>query len=176
MKTNSDNDANEANFREIVRQYEPRLRAYLRTIASKNLDLDEIVQDTFVIVWKKFDFLMKSEQDSRLHFSWICGIGSRVLQNAERSQVRHFNRLQRLGHERSTEGPSETLSAEILERLKFEKKIAPLSVEDRMIAVLILWEDANVQEIAATCNCSDAAAYKKIQRVISKLRDAYEYE
>jgi RNA polymerase sigma factor (sigma-70 family) len=176
VKTNSENDANEANFREIVRKYEPRLRAYLRTIAQKNLDIDEIVQDTFVIVWRKFEFIVNSEQDSRLHFSWICGIGSRVIQNAERSNARHINRLQRLGHERSTESPSETLTSEILERLKFEKKIAPLSVEDRMIAVLILWEDANVKEIAAVCNCSDAAAYKKIQRVISKLRQAYEYE
>lgn len=176
MKTNSEDDANEANFREIVRRYEPRLRAYLRTIASKNLDLDEIVQDTFVIVWKKIDFLVKSEHDSRLHFSWICGIGSRVLQNAERSNVRHFNRIQRLGHERSSESESETPTAEILERLKFEKKIAQLSVEDRMIAVLLLWEDANAREIAATCNCSDAAAYKKIQRVISKLREVYRNE
>jgi DNA-directed RNA polymerase specialized sigma24 family protein len=72
----------------------------------------------------------------------------------------------------NTENPS----AVILERMKFNSKISCLGLEDRMVALLVFWEDADVHQIATACECTVDTAYKKIQRVKRKIREEYAHE
>lgn len=58
-------------FTEIVRQHERRLRAVLVRVLDDARDVDEAVQDTFVLAWRHLD---RYRGDAAL-FTWLYRIG-----------------------------------------------------------------------------------------------------
>lgn len=162
-------------FRQIVYEFEPRIRAYLQTISLNVREIDDVLQETFIIVWKRFDHFT-SEVKAHQRFAWICGAALNSIRHLERTHVRHLRRVRRINHDRTAVVKPGDTNNVIDERMTFTQKIASMSLEERLIATLLVWEDANAQTIATLCNCSQEAAYKKLQRVTAKLRKAYEHE
>lgn len=160
-------------FESAVQLFEPRLRAYLRTVSV--VELEDVIQETFLILFKKFDFF-RGLNDVARQFSWLCGISIRVSRNHHRSKFRHSRRVSRLIHERDGQDSETNSIVESEIRIQFASKIASFTLEERMIAVMVVWDDADAHTVSTMCECSLANAYKKIQRVLVKLRRAYENE
>ena len=157
----------ELEFRVLVKEMEPRLRAFARVACSRAIDIDEAVQETFLVAWRRFeDLTLGIPVDKR--FSWLCATLVGQVRNIERRERRHLRRLATLRNERQVStgdhfGLSET-------RIAFERAVKTLEVEDRVVLLMSIWEDISVSEIAEFRNSSYEATKKHLQRLKSHVR------
>ena len=71
MTTESDLNKNEV-FLKLLAQSEVILRSYLRSLVYNQNDLSEVMQNTFIVGWKKYDQFSGSKTDFT---KWLCIIG-----------------------------------------------------------------------------------------------------
>ena len=71
-------------FAEQLRQNQARLHGYLYSLMRDVHDADDLLQQTILILWNKFD----SFDDSRSFFAWACGIARGEVSNFLRSRAR----------------------------------------------------------------------------------------
>ena len=66
-------EQNDNRYNEFVRLYshhEPHIRAFLRSLLPTWQDVDEVIQEVSIIIWKKFDKFDRSTDFMR----WVCVI------------------------------------------------------------------------------------------------------
>lgn len=160
----------EAAFAEIVNRYEGRLRNYVRRISSfPDEEVEEILQDVFVAVWKNlrgFDVKIKFS-------SWIY----RITHNQTISLFRKFKSR---GRDKEAELTSELflpmrenfvdeVDAQIDAGL-IQTALAELSDKYREVLVLRFFEDLSYEEIADVLRCPVGTVSTLVARARKKFR------
>jgi RNA polymerase sigma factor (sigma-70 family) len=167
-------DLLQVQFKAVLLQTEPRLRQYLSIVLPQTSDVDDIVQETFLVAWNRREYFFEKVQDSD-RFAWLCGVANHRLQHKRRSDFRHLRRWDMQDNLRSLIHPLNIDPiANSDSRLSLLAYISQLSITDQLILLMTYWDDATVAEIAVLLDSSIATAQKRIQRAIERLRKVYE--
>lgn len=75
-------DGDLAAFEVLVRRYTPMMRAYVRRVLGASADVDDVVQEAFVIAWQRLSEL----EDPAAVKSWLMRIVSRKAMDRVRSR------------------------------------------------------------------------------------------
>lgn len=167
-------DILQSQFKAMLLETEPRLRRYLFVIVGQISEIDDIIQETFLVAWNRREHLLCQVPQNE-QFAWICGVANYRLHHKRRSDYRHLRRWdsqenqQFLVHSRN-----DNQIENIENRLSLLGYISRLSATDQMILLLTYWNDATTTEIAVLLGSSMATAQKRIQRAIERLRKEYE--
>jgi len=69
-KENAEDDARYETFVARFAHYEPDLRRFIRSLLPTAVDTDEVIQQTAIVIWRKFD-----QYDPKTNFmKWACVI------------------------------------------------------------------------------------------------------
>ncbi len=129
-------------------------------------DLDELVAETFVIVWRRLDVVPGDEGER----PWIIGVARHVLQNAQRSRRRRRSYEDRV-RARTTDASAEE---GVVARDRVRSALASLSATDREVLELSAWDGLDAEAIAAVLDITANAAAVRLSRATSRFRAALE--
>jgi RNA polymerase sigma-70 factor (ECF subfamily) len=172
--------SDEAAFVEIVNRYEAKLRRYISRISAfPDEEIEEILQDVFLSVWKNLRGF-----DTRIKFSsWIYRI-------AHNQTISLFRKFKSRGREQEEELTSELfipvaddfashVDAKIDAEL-IQTALAEMPEKYREILVLRFFEDLSCDEIADVLRCSVGTvstlvsrARKKFHSVVDELHISF---
>ena len=165
--------AREARFRDIYTAHYPALYAYALRRSSDPAEAHDVVADTFLVLWRRFEEAPQVDDELR---PWLFGVARRVFASHDRTQRRRDRLAQRLA-ETVAEGASleEQASRRDDARRLFEA-LFELSDEERELLMLAAWERLPMTEIAQILGCSENAASIRLHRARKRLSVAYEKE
>jgi RNA polymerase sigma factor (sigma-70 family) len=135
-------------FETLFRRYYPRLRRFLERMTRRPQLVDEIVNDTMLVVWRKADtFNLRSKLST-----WIIGIAlRRSLKALERvDDAIDFDPDAAASPAES--GPEGNLLRQEL-RTRLSQALMSLSPEQRTVIELTYYEGCTYREIAAMVGC-----------------------
>jgi RNA polymerase sigma factor (sigma-70 family) len=135
-------------FETLFRRYYPRLRRFLERMTRRPQLVDEIVNDTMLVVWRKADtFNLRSRLST-----WIIGIAlRRGLKALERvDDAIDFDPDAAASPTES--GPEGNLLRQEL-RTRLSQALMSLSPEQRTVIELTYYEGCTYREIAAIVGC-----------------------
>lgn len=156
----------QAALKQLHAIYRPRLHRFLTTLGCAPADLDEAVNETLLVVWKKArQFTGKSRVST-----WIFGIArNKALKLCERRR-RQAGRL--------AETPLETLVDPALDtgtlaELKqwIAVGLAMLPSEQRQVLELTFMEGLSVRDIAQVMDCPESTVKTRMFHARRKLRE-----
>lgn len=158
----------EARDREAMRELYPiyyrRLLRFFSRLTRRRELVDEMINDTFVVVWQKAgDF----RSDSRVS-TWIMGIGRRRGLNLLRSEHRAAARMvspTTSDHNLCEANVEQSQLAEILERA-----LKRLSPDHRAVLELSYYLGHSCDEIALIMNCPANTVKTRMYHARNKLR------
>src|SRR5689334_19375904 len=71
----AESSISEEEFVALTVRYERRVRLFIATLHSERRDVDEIVQDAWVVAWKKIkNFHFAGEEPDEEFVRWLCTI------------------------------------------------------------------------------------------------------
>lgn len=165
-------DENYGTFMKLYTQSVPILRSFLRKLLPDWQDVDEVMQNTSLILWKKFDQYEPGTEFSK----WACVIGRYEVLRYKRSKARdrHF-----FGDELL-----ELLSEEIVEsNEKFENERKALQVclkkldeKQKKITLSAYSGQANIKQVAELYGRTATAMYKALKRIRNNLMSCIKKE
>jgi len=126
-------------FEKLYLRYHHRLVRFLARFTKRHENIEEIINDTFMVVWMRArDFRHESKVST-----WIFGIAYRTAMKQLRRQ-RHVSSLESVGDLRESADPS----AEIDTQDWLSRTLARLPLEQRIALTLAYQMGYSVQEIA----------------------------
>lgn len=142
----------------------PRVLAYaLRRTEDRN-SAEEVVSETFLIAWRRFDALPEEP------LPWLLGTTRRVLANQRRSAKRRGPSGPDASLELAEVPHPEPLPFERLaERQAFAAAFAALGERDREVLSLIAWDGLGGREAAKVMGCTAAAFSIRLHRARRRL-------
>lgn len=168
MKRNDD----AALFRRVFERNYRALLGYALRRTPDRVDAEDVVSETFTVVWRRFSKLPGDEWEQRL---WLYGIARKVLSNQHRSTARASRLNQRVQTLDQGESPAADASIEdtvdIAEALD---ALDALSERDRELVALALWEELTNAEIAKATGTSVANVSVRLHRAKKRLRGHFE--
>jgi RNA polymerase sigma-70 factor (ECF subfamily) len=167
-ETHPSTDEGNAGYEAFVRllvEHEPRVRSYLRGLLPGWQDVDEVMQNTSLVAWRKF-----SEFQPGTNFNgWLLTIARFEALKHRRSMARSplvfsDDVWKLLANETSREVEPKNLRREALERC-----LGKLSAPQRELVLKAHAPGARLNEIAHQTGGSEQAFYKTIQRLRAAL-------
>jgi RNA polymerase sigma-70 factor (ECF subfamily) len=130
-------------------------------------DAEEVVVETFLVVWRKLHEVPYPA------LPWLLGVARRVLANQERSRRRRLalhTKMARQQLERSslTTGDAGLVRPVSADRLG--RAVASLSGPDREVVALVVWQGLTHEAAARIVGCTRNALTKRFLRVCRELR------
>ena len=160
-------DARDDRLARIIAQYESAVGNYLRRrlYPLAAADLDELVADTFTVVWRRLESL---PADAEL--AWIIGVARNVLHNAQRARRRRNN------YEGAVTPPATTASTEdvVVADARVRHALTSLRDDEREVLLLHAWDGLSVTDVARVLGVSPDAAAVRLSRVRHRFRAFYE--
>ncbi len=148
----------------VVATYRQALLRYaLRRLEDRSA-AEDLVAETFVVAWRRFDEIPPREQE----LFWLYGIAGRVLSNSLRGHRRSLRLEMRLAFEREHTQDAPRYSEEDIRQLM--EALLELRSEERELLQLTYWEDLTYREIGLVLSCSEKAAGIRISRARQHLR------
>ena len=150
-----------AGFAELVARSEPGLRRLLARICGRNADLDDLVQETYLLAWRGFGRF----RGESLPTTWITRIAVNVSRNWRRSR-------------RPTaplpDGAEATLGTrpdvgESALKAAYERALARLSPEHRAVFLLHEVEGLSYQQVAEALGCPAGTVMSRLHRACARL-------
>jgi RNA polymerase sigma-70 factor (ECF subfamily) len=135
-------------------EYETVVR-YVRR-RSRRDDLDDIVAETFLVAWRRFDEVPTPSR------AWLLGVARNVMRNAHRSGRRQVALASRAADNVPRPAPSAQDSA-------VGSAFAALAPQDRELLALIAWEGLAPHEAAVVLGCSPVALRVRLHRARRRL-------
>ncbi|MDQ2736906.1 MAG: sigma-70 family RNA polymerase sigma factor, partial [Pseudomonadota bacterium] len=134
-------------FETLYRTYHPRLGRFLGLMTSRRTIVEEALNDTMFVVWKRSATYNGQSKVS----TWIFAIAYRTALKALRTQDEP---LDTIADEFATDdaGPEQLLSAD-QRRVALNRALEDLSVEQRSVLVLTYFHDLPYAEIARIVDC-----------------------
>ncbi|MFC7532992.1 RNA polymerase sigma factor [Actinoplanes sp. GCM10030250] len=151
-----------ADFERLYRDcYQDLLRYALRRTSQPETAAD-VVADTFLVAWRRFDDLPPGNGRA-----WLFGVARNVLATQHRSARRSADLAARLRHElggavvTAPEPPAEISAA-----------FATLNDADQELLRLVAWEGLSAEELAVALDCSANAARIRLHRARNRFAAA----
>lgn len=140
--------ARRADFESLYRIYHPRLQRFLLHLMRQGYEVEEVLNDTMMVVWQRADAF-----DGRSKLStWIFGI-------AYRKAMKALSRLDLPQEPEDADepvdpdpGPEQQLDAHQL-RARLRQALGELSVDHRAVVELCYFQDMAYGEIAEVVGC-----------------------
>lgn len=137
-----------AAFETLFRSYHPRLTRFLEQLTRGSQPVDEIFNDTMLVVWRKADtFNLRSKVST-----WIIGIalrkGLKALGNRDEASGLDPNDMA----SPAENGPEARLLVK-QQRSRMDNALMSLSAEQRAVIELTFYEGCTYREIAEIMDC-----------------------
>jgi RNA polymerase sigma factor, sigma-70 family len=135
-------------FEQLYRIYHPRLTRFLTNILRRPQLVEEAVNDTLMVVWKR----PESYNGACKVSTWIFAIAYRI---ALKARSRHDEPIEDLqaGSRASPEaGPEQDLGARQIQEI-LSSALGQLSAEHRAVVDLTYFHEAGYREIAEILDC-----------------------
>ena len=135
-------------FETLYRIYHPRLDRFLSLMTARHTLVEEVLNDTMLVVWRRSDTYNRQSKVS----TWIFAIAYRTALKALRDQDEPVGTD--AADERSSEdpGPEQKLMAGQI-RSRLFRGLEALSAEQRSVLVLTYFHDLPYNEIARIVDC-----------------------
>jgi RNA polymerase sigma factor (sigma-70 family) len=135
-------------FETLYRIYHPRLDRFLGLITPRRTIVEEALNDTMLVVWKRCDTYNRQCKVS----TWIFAIAYRTALKALRTQDEPVETLSHDEFASDDAGPEQQLSADQT-RAALAGALDALSAEQRAVVVLTYFHDLPYAEIARIVEC-----------------------
>lgn len=175
-ESGSSDQARYESFVRLFTRNEPALRAFTRSLLPSWDDVDEVMQNTGVVLWRKFSDFEPEADPANEFFRWACVVARfEVLAwRRDKARDRHVfdeDLVEMLALE--AEEKHETLRDE---RKALEKCLAKLPENLRKIVVTAYEPGVRLNEVARDLGKSATAFYKKLNRTRALLLDCIREE
>lgn len=157
-------------FEAIFRATHPRVLAYALRRSADRESAEEVVSETFLIAWRRFDALPIEQP-----LPWLLGTARRVLANQRRHAARRWPTQNRASMDAvDPADPGVPIPEQIAEREAFLAAFVALRERDREVLALISWEGLDVREAALVMDCTapvfSLRLHRARQRLLKELR------
>ena len=155
-------------FKRLVIKYQEKIYWHIRRIVITHEDADDLVQETFVKVWKNLD---KFRGDSKL-YTWIYRIATNESISFINGQKRRFlipiveamNKLDEALHTDPYFNGDEA-------QLKLQQAILKLPEKQRIVFNMKYFEEMKYEEMAEVLNTSVGALKASYHHAVRKIED-----
>lgn len=142
----------------LYTQYSSLVRRVLIQVLGSQRDVDDLVQDTLIVVFNRAPTLRKVQSFR----SFVIGVAIHLAKNEiRRRSIRRF-----VGLDDSIEvplvDPHDAASAEVMRHLY--RALDQMKIASRMVFVLRFVHGCELAEIAAACDCSIATVKRRLSR------------
>jgi RNA polymerase sigma-70 factor (ECF subfamily) len=159
----------EEEFVALTVRYERRVRLFVATLHPKQSDIDEIVQDAWLVAWKKINtFRYTGEQPDEEFVRWVCTISRfEVIKYRKKSAPRLF----------LSELVMDQLAALQLEKAEYfdvrhdalTRCVEKLRPRDKQLIQRRYEQGVSVHDVANEIGRSVDAVYKSLNRIRASL-------
>jgi RNA polymerase sigma-70 factor (ECF subfamily) len=156
-------DINRGRFERCFREYHARLLAFTMRRVTGREAAEEVVADTFAVVWRRRDRIPEAS------LPWLYAIAANVIADQYRSTRRHHDLGLRLAHEARADAPSSDPAESLALREAFSTAFAELEEHEREVLRLVAWDGLDVREAAQVVGCSQGAFRVRLHRARRKL-------
>jgi len=147
---------------ELYLGYHRRLARFLSRFTPRYENVEEIINDTFMVVWQSAKDFRNASQVS----TWIIGIAYRTALKSFRRQKNHAGALSLEDYPEQTVDP--TFEAEVHDWLKHG--LSRLPIEQRLTLELAYNMGHSLEEIAAITDCPVGTVKARMFHAREKLR------
>ncbi len=155
----------------IIDEYSGYVYSIIRNMANKYLsqeDIEEIVSDTFFILWKNADKL----EDDRILSSYIAGITKNLVK--EKSRVININYDISEYENIIQDNVKVDMICEQREKVNvLEKTVKQLKEDDILIFNLYYYSSMKISEISKALNISDFNVKMRLHRIRKKIKKEF---
>jgi len=151
-------------FARVVATHRYALLRYALRRLEDHSDAEDLVAETFVVVWRRFDDIPHRDQE----LFWLYGVAGRVLANVLRGQQRSMRLEMRLALERELEHDTQRYDDEDLTQLMWALSL--VKPDERELLQLTYWESLSYREVGVVLGCTERAAGIRISRARRHLR------
>src|SRR5271154_544769 len=148
---------------ELYLSYHRRLARFLSRFTTRYENIEEIINDTFMVVWQNAQDFRNASQVS----TWIIGIAYRTALKSFRRQKNHTGARSLDDYPEQTVDP--TFETEVQDWLKHGLNCLPL--EQRLTLELAYHMGHSLEEIAAITECPVGTVKARMFHAREKLRD-----
>jgi RNA polymerase sigma-70 factor, ECF subfamily len=156
-------------LRQFYFLYHRRLQRFLSTVSRDAVLMEEIINDTLLVVWRGAG---NFRGDSRVS-TWVFGIAyRRALKTLQRAAHRHEQQALP-----SNEGPETAIDTTALNFERTEwvgAALAQLTVEHRMVVELTYYLGLSCDEVSAVVGCPVGTVKTRLHHARLRLRKALE--
>jgi RNA polymerase sigma factor (sigma-70 family) len=152
-------------FARVVATHRRALLRYAIRRLDNVSDAEDLVAETFVVTWRRFDELPSRDQE----LFWLYGIAGHLLSNVLRGRHRSMRLEMRLALERENERNAPNYSEDDVRRLM--EALSQLRAEEREVLQLVYWECLSHREVGYVLGSSEKAAGVRISRARQHLRE-----
>lgn len=158
-------------FEVLYRLYFRRLARFIDKMTRQPHLIDEIIDDTMLVVWEKAQTFTNTSRVS----TWIFAIAYRKALQAMDKEQRHLANSDGLGlqHDEvasAAPGPEDMLHA-VQSRELIARSLAQLSAEHRAVVELTYHHGCAYSEIAMIADCPEATVKTRMFHARRKLRE-----
>lgn len=147
----------------VLDRYTAAVTRYAWAITSRRMDVEEVVQDTFLTLWRKADTVAGTES----LLPWLLVTCRHHALNLNRKNMRH------VGDELPDDLAAPADHDEARDRLRFVRaEIETLSETDRRVCELCLVDGRSYSEAAELVGVSVGAVKQRVLRSRTRLRKA----
>lgn len=162
-----DEQDREARFRALYERHYPSLLGYARRRLATRADAEDVVADTFLVLWRR---LYDAPPEEQL-LPWLYGVIRRVMANRYRRQERE----RRLGERLEEISRVQPVTGDVgeSEARRLFAAMRTLREEDREVLLLAAWDGLGTAELARVLSCSENAAAIRLHRARQRLAEAF---
>ncbi|MCK4967309.1 RNA polymerase sigma factor, partial [bacterium] len=163
-------DGKESAFSQLVEKHQKKIYHLARRIVLNHLDADEVVQETFIKVYKYIDRYSEEFQFN----TWLYRIAINTALTLIKKRKHGGRSLEELSENEHYEpaGTDDTQQLTIDNEMYNRVKMAleTLSPELRSVFVLRTWDEMSYREIARTLHISEGTVMSRLNRARNKLK------
>lgn len=159
---------NQLDLEKIIDEYSGYIYKIIENMSLAALsqeDIEEIVSDTFFIVWKNTDKL----DSEKLLSSYIAGIVRNLVREKIR-KLQYYTDISDYENEISEDFPINMICEERETMYAIEKVLKQMKNDDIMVFKLYYYSARKIREIAKIMNISEFSVKSKLHRIRKKIR------
>lgn len=157
-------------FVQALAHNEPDLRRFIRSLLPTQNDVDEVVQQTAIVAWRKFD-----QFDPQTNFlKWACVIARFEALAYRRKMARDRLVFREDIVELMAEEGLQELEARSAEQDALERCLEEMPAKQRQFITLAYTKGVNIGRLAEESGSTAAAFYMRLKRLRQKLMECIE--